>query len=169
MSNSAAKNETLISLVQSAKADIISSVTENYGYPMIVVAKEHVHELCAWLKEEAHFIYLTDVFGTDRFTSKDRFEVIYNIFSLRTQTRVFVKTFCSEEDPTVDTVTDLWSSANWHEREVFDMFGITFNNHPDMRRIYMPEDFEYYPLRKEFPLIGIPGSIELPNTTPDTE
>jgi NADH-quinone oxidoreductase subunit C len=69
----------------------------------------------------------------------------------------------------MDSITDVWQSASWMEREVYDMFGVKFNNHPDFRRIFMPEDYNYYPLRKEFPLLGIPGSIELPNTTPDTE
>ncbi len=169
MSNSAEKSQTIIAEIKKAHGDTISDIGENYGYPMVTIKKEYIHSFCSWLKNEAHFSFLVDVFGTDRFTSEDRFEVIYNIFSLRTQTRIFVKTFCSEEDPTVDSVSDIWTSANWNEREVFDMYGIRFNNHPDLRRIYMPEDFEYYPLRKEFPLIGIPGSIDLPNTTPDID
>jgi len=80
-----------------------------------------------------------------------------------------VKVWLEEEEPTVDSITDVWKAASWHERQVYDMFGVRFNNHPDMRRIYMPEDFDYYPLRKEFPLLGIPGSIDLPSSTPDTE
>jgi len=66
-------------------------------------------------------------------------------------------------------VTGIWPGANWKEREVYDMFGIRFENHPDLRRMYLPEDFQYYPLRKEFPLLGVPGSIPLPNTTPDAD
>ena len=67
-----------------------------------------------------------------------------------------------ENDCNIDSVSSVWRTSNWQERECYDMYGIKFNNHPDMRRIYMPEDFEYYPLRKEFPLMGIPGSLSLP-------
>ncbi|HVN49532.1 MAG TPA: NADH-quinone oxidoreductase subunit C, partial [Bacteroidota bacterium] len=67
-----------------------------------------------------------------------------------------------EENPHVPTVTGVWKTANWHERETYDMFGIIFDGHPDLRRLYMPEEFEYHPLRKDFPLMGIPGSLELP-------
>ena len=107
--------------------------------------------------------------AADRFTSEDRFEVIYNIISLKSQKRLFIKTRCSEENPTLPTSTSIWPAANWHEREAFDMFGIQFEGHPDMRRLFLPEDFDYYPLRKEFPLLGIPGSLPLPSTTPDSK
>lgn len=133
-----------------------------------IIADANV-EICRYLKEEHHFIYLVDVFGTDRFTSQDRFEVIYNLVSLRDQQRLFVKVWLPEENPEIESVTDLWASANWYERQTYDMFGIQFTNHPDFRRIYMPEDFEYFPMRKEFPLLGIPGSIPLPSSTPDTK
>lgn len=126
-------------------------------------------DLCKYLRDEQGFIYLCDIFGIDRYTNEERFEVVYNLVSLRDRTRLFLKIRCEEENPEVDSVYSIWPSANWFEREIYDMFGIRFRNHPDHRRIYMPEDYKYFPLRKEFPLLGIPGSIELPSTTPDPD
>ena len=87
--------------------------------------------------------------------------MIYNLLSLKNRHRLRIKTFTEEENPKVHTVTGIWGTANAHERETYDMFGIVFEGHPDLRRMYMPEEFEYYPLRKDFPLMGIPGSLPL--------
>ncbi len=144
-------------------------VYQSSGDTFVRIKPQANVEVCRYLKEKFHFIYLADVFGTDRFTSEDRFELVYNLVSLRDRERIFVKAWLPEENPEIESVTELWKSANWFERQTYDMYGIRFTNHPDMRRIYMPEDFEYFPMRKEFPLLGIPGSIELPSTTPDTE
>lgn len=150
-------------------SDSFLEVYQSTGDTFILVEAENIVEICQYLKNELHYIYLNDIFGIDRFTSEDRFEVVYNLISLRDRDKLFVKVRLPEENPELDSVTDIWKSASWMEREVYDMFGVKFNNHPDFRRIYMPEDYEYFPMRKEFPLLGIPGSIELPNTTPDTE
>ncbi len=165
-------SDTLQSLVDDLSenySDQLIDVYQSSGDTFIRVQPDAIVEICRFLKDEHHFIYLSDILGADRFTSEERFEVIYNIVSLRDRERVFLKVWIEEKDPTVDSITDVWQSASWHERQVYDMFGVRFNNHPDLRRIYMPEDFDYYPLRKEFPLLGIPGSIELPSSTPDTE
>ncbi|MGM0546860.1 MAG: NADH-quinone oxidoreductase subunit C [Bacteroidota bacterium] len=150
-------------------SDSFIEVYQSTGDTFIRVEADNIVEICKYLKNELHYIYLSDIFGIDRFTSEDRFEVVYNLVSLRDREKLFVKVRLPEENPVMESVTDVWKSASWMEREVYDMFGVKFNNHPDFRRIYMPEDYEYYPMRKEFPLLGIPGSIELPNTTPDTE
>lgn len=165
-------SETLQNTVEKLSENFTDSFVEVYqstGDTFIRVEKDAIVEICKYLKNELHFIYLNDVFGIDRFTSEERFEVVYNLISLRDRERLFVKVRLPEEDPVLESVTGIWKSASWMEREVYDMFGIRFTNHPDFRRIYMPEDYEYYPLRKEFPLLGIPGSIPLPSTTPDTE
>ncbi|MEX0823757.1 MAG: NADH-quinone oxidoreductase subunit C [Balneolaceae bacterium] len=144
-------------------------VYQSTGDTYILIENEAILEVSRHLKEQLGYIYLSDLFGIDRYTSEGRFEVVYNLLSLKHHQRLFLKVRCPEENPEVESVTPIWRAANWNEREVYDMFGIRFKNHPDFRRIFMPEDFEYFPLRKEFPLLGIPGSIELPNTTPDTE
>jgi len=150
-------------------SDKIINVYQLSGDTFVHIEPDANVAVCQYLRDEEHFISLIDVFGSDRFTTEDRFEVIYNLISLRNQQRLFVKAWLPEEEPTIASVTSLWEAANWFEREVYDMFGIWFTNHPDLRRIYMPEDYNYFPLRKEFPLLGIPGSIDLPSTTPDTE
>lgn len=150
-------------------SDKVTGVYQSSGDTFIIINDDALLEIANHLKENLHYVYLSDVFGIDRYTSEERFEVVYNLLSLKHRQRVFVKVRCEEENPEVDSVSDIWPSANWFEREVYDMFGVFFRNHPDLRRIFMPEDFEYYPLRKEFPLLGIPGSIPLPSTTPDTE
>lgn len=165
-------NDTVQGVVDGLSSEFSEDLIEVYqscGHTYIRVEAGNIIEICKFLKNKHHFIYLTDIIGTDRYTSDERFEVIYNMLNLRTQDRIFIKIRVEEEDPKVDTVTSVWKSASWLEREVYDMYGVRFEGHPDHRRIYMPEDFEYFPLRKEFPLLGIPGSIELPNTTPDTE
>jgi len=159
--------QALLQKIRDKLGDDLHEVYEEYQYPLLRINRERLHETCRFMKEELHFIYLNDVLGTDRFTSVDRFEVIYHMISLRDQQRFFLKVFVDEEDPVLPTVTDLWTSANWNEREVYDMFGIRFKGHPDLRRIFLPEDFKYFPLRKEFPLLGVPGSLELPSSTPD--
>ncbi|WP_069130977.1 NADH-quinone oxidoreductase subunit C [Rhodohalobacter halophilus] len=160
--------KTVDALTESFSKKILD-VYQSSGRTFVLVDLNSIIEISTFLKENQHFTYLADVFGIDRYTSDDRFEVVYNLISLKNGDRLFVKVRCEEENPEVDSVTSVWQSAGWNEREVYDMFGIKFNNHPDLRRIFMPEDFEYFPLRKEFPLLGIPGSIDLPNSTPDTE
>ena len=103
-----------------------------------------------------------DITAIDWAKRKNRFTVVYHIFSLKNKFRLCLKADVDEEDCKIDSVTSVWKTANWHERETYDMYGIAFNNHPDLRRMYMPEDFEYHPLRKDFPLMGIPGSLSLP-------
>ena len=155
-------------LTGSFSGDILD-VYQSSGDTFVRVKPGAITRICSNLKEEHRFIYLADIFGTDRFTSEDRFEVVYNMVSLKERIRLFVKAWLPEENPEIASVTGVWKAANWFERQTYDMFGIRFKGHPDMRRIYMPEDFDYFPLRKEFPLLGIPGSIELPSSTPDTE
>jgi len=165
-------NETLQTVVDGLTEEFPEKLIEVYqssGDTFIRVEADAIVEVCKYLKEKQHFVYLIDVFGVDRYTSDERFEVVYILMNLRKQQRLFLKIRVPEEDPVADSITGIWPNANWNEREVYDMFGVRFNNHPDHRRIYLPEDFEYFPLRKEFPLLGIPGSIDLPNTTPDPE
>jgi len=126
--------------------------------------KKFIVKVCEFLKSDSEllFNYCTDITAVDWATRKNRFTVVYNIFSLENSFRLRLKADVDETDCTIDSVTSIWKGANWQERETFDMYGIKFNNHPDLRRMYMPEEFEHHPLRKDFPLMGIPGSLPLP-------
>ena len=126
--------------------------------------KQYITEICTFLKSdnELEFAICSDVTAIDWATRKNRFTVVYNIFSLKHNFRLRLKCDVDESNCSIDSVSSIWRSSNWHERETYYMYGITFNNHPDHRRMYMPEDFEYHPLRKDFPLMGIPGSLPLP-------
>ena len=126
--------------------------------------KKNIVEVCRFLKEdeELQFKLCEDITAIDWAKRTDRYSVVYHIFSLKSNTRLALKVNVDESDCSVDSVTTVWKTANWHERETYDMYGIKFNNHPDLRRMYMPEEFEYYPLKKDFPLLGIPGSLPLP-------
>jgi NADH-quinone oxidoreductase subunit C len=143
--------------------DILES-NEFRGELTVVVPKERIVDVCRFLKEDPQlqFDFLADVCGIDMYTPTKRFGVIYNLYSLKNKIRIRVKTFTEEDDPKVQTMTGVFGTANWHERETYDMFGIIFEGHPDLRRIYMPDEFEHFPLRKDFPLMGIPGSLFLP-------
>jgi NADH-quinone oxidoreductase subunit C len=142
-------------------------LTEYAGEQTVRIARSRIRSACKFLKEELGFNYFADLGGIDRFTEVDRYEVFYNLVSITNGKRLRIVTRIDEDDLTVDSVCDVYRAANWNERECFDMFGIKFNDHPDMRRMFMPEDFEYYPLRKEFPLLGVPGSLPLPPQTPE--
>jgi NADH-quinone oxidoreductase subunit C len=135
---------------------------EIIDYPRIEIPKDKVLEITRLLRDEFHFDQLRDIIGVDRFTKKDRFECIYNLYSVQDNTRIFLRVKLDSKNPEVESLTPVWTSANWMEREAYDMYGINFLHHPDLRRMYMMEEFEYYPLRKDYPLMGLPGAIQLP-------
>lgn len=124
-----------------------------------VLERADLREVAQFCKEELSFDYLLDISSVDHFGTEPRFEVVYELYSLTLSVHLRLKVRVSEDDPTVDTVSDLWPTANWHEREIWDMMGLRFNNHPDLRRILMWEGYPYFPLRKEFPLEGLPSDM----------
>ncbi len=128
----------------------------------VVVRKDDIVRVAEFAKTRLGFDLVIDVLGIDQYRAAARYEVVYNIYALQHKRYLRLKVTVEEEHPVVPTVTGVWPGANWHERETFDMFGIRFEGHPDLRRMYMPEEFEYHPLRKDFPLLGIPDSLPLP-------
>lgn len=123
--------------------------------PTVIIEPENLLEFMKYLRKEAalNFDLITDITAVDYPQRERRFELVYHIFSIKNLVRVRVKTRVRDGEE-VDSVTSVWRGAEWLEREVYDMFGVSFKNHPDLRRILMNEDYKYHPLRKEFPLQG---------------
>jgi len=125
------------------------------GDQTITVQKNVLIELFKFLRDdpELDFKFLMDLTAVDYLNRKDsRFEVVYHFYSLKHNHRLRVKVPLSEDDCTIDSVSSLWKTANWYEREVWDLYGIKFNSHPDMRRILLYEEFKGHPLRKDYPI-----------------
>lgn len=134
-----------------------SEVLQAFGEWTVIVPRAQIVEACSHLKTAPglEFNFLSDICGADRGPEEEpRFEVNYHLFSTTKYHRLRLKVLLNEEDVHVPTVTGIWRTANWHERETFDMFGIVFDNHPDLRRILLPDDWQGHALRKDFPLRG---------------
>ncbi|MDI6802019.1 MAG: NADH-quinone oxidoreductase subunit C [Thermodesulfovibrionales bacterium] len=141
----------------------VRKIKEFRGQVSITVGKERVKDIIRYLHDtpELYLDYLQDLCGVDYLEKKEvRFEVVYHLYSMRHRHMIRMKAEVPEGDCSIDSVTGIWAGANWHERECYDMYGITFKGHPDMRRILLPEDWEGYPLRKDYPLKADLGEME---------
>jgi NADH-quinone oxidoreductase subunit C len=121
--------------------------------PTVMAPKEMLLALMQYLRNEQGFLLCLDVTAVDWFPNRPRFEVVYHLLNPHTMWRVRVKTRVGLGE-TVPSVTGIWPGANWPERETYDLFGIVFDGHPDLRRIYLPDDWEGHPLRKDYPVAG---------------
>ncbi|MGB7207470.1 MAG: NADH-quinone oxidoreductase subunit C [Pyrinomonadaceae bacterium] len=150
--------ETLHAFVEKLKeenAAWVVSATEAFGEVTVIVSRESVVDVCWSLKSKHGFDMLADLCGADRGPEEEpRFEVNYHLFSTTHHQRLRLKVLLSEDEPKVATVTTLWKTADWHERETYDLLGIVFEGHPDLRRILLPSDFDGHALRKDYPLRG---------------
>jgi NADH-quinone oxidoreductase subunit C/D len=134
--------------------EAIGDAREFRGEETIYVSKEYLKNICLWLRDVKGFNFLVDLCGVDRGVGKtDRFEVVYLLRNMDTREQVRLKVRIRDGER-VDTVSDVWPTANWHEREVYDMFGIEFEGHPNLERLYLPDDYEGFPLRKDYPVRG---------------
>jgi len=146
--------------VDSRFPDAITGGHTERGERTLFITPSFIVEVCRFLKGEQRFVRLSSITAVDWTPSEPRFEVVYNLHSLDRNERVRLKCWVSESECEIDSVTGVWRAANWYEREVFDMFGIRFRNHPDLRRILMPVDWEGYPLRKDYPVHGYKYSYQ---------
>ena len=120
----------------------------------LTVTKDSLIEIMTFCKNDLGFDYLVDLTAVDNLGTNPRYEVVYELYSYSDSCHLRIKVGVDESEREVSSVVGLWPTANWHEREAFDMIGVTFSDHPDMRRILMWEGYPYYPLRKDFPLAG---------------
>ena len=146
----------LVSKVKEKFPNLVLETLQQQSDDVIVVKKEGIRNICSTLKTNPEFRFemLMDLSAVDYLFWEEkefRFEVIYNLFSLSKNRRLFVKTRVPESDAVVDSVVSVWPAANWLEREVWDMFGIQFKGHPNLKRILMYEEFKGHPLRKDYP------------------
>ncbi|HUJ19437.1 MAG TPA: NADH-quinone oxidoreductase subunit C [Nitrospirota bacterium] len=147
-------------MIEEKFAGQVLAVTSHAGQVSVLVRKEVIKEICLYLRDDPslkmdHLADLTAVDYSQYPGDKGpRFEVVYNMISTSYLHRIRLKARVPEEDARIDTVSAIWHTANWHERETFDLMGVQFDGHPDLRRILLPEDWEGHPLRKEYPLKG---------------
>jgi NADH-quinone oxidoreductase subunit C len=147
----------LVAALQHENSEWVGEVTEAFGEVTVVVPREKIVDICSYLKTASglEFNFLSDLCGADRGPEEEpRFEVNYHLFSTTRHHRLRLKVLLNDDDTHVPTVTSVWRTANWHERETFDLFGVIFDGHPDLRRILLPDDWQGYSLRKDFPLRG---------------
>jgi NADH-quinone oxidoreductase subunit C len=153
--------------LQSRFRDFVSEPTEFRGEVNLKIAlSERILEVMQFAKNELGFEMLLDITGIDHLGAEPRFEIVYHLSSLASHQYLRLKTFVGEESPELPSVVSLWKGADWHEREVYDMMGIRFKGHPDLRRILMWDSYPHFPLRKEFPLAGLPTADRRANSAP---
>jgi NADH-quinone oxidoreductase subunit C len=150
--------ELLASLGQLLGGKIQEKV-EFRGETTFTILAGDLREVAKFCRDDLSFDYLLDITSVDNFGEEPRFEIVYELYSMTMAIHLRLKLRVSEDDGEVATVSDIWPTANWHEREIYDMMGLRFADHPDLRRILMWEGYPYFPLRKEFPLEGLPSDM----------
>jgi NADH-quinone oxidoreductase subunit C len=144
-------------LIQAKFPEEVVEVVEFRGDTTIVVKPDRIVDICRTLRDDPDlsFRYLSMIAGLDHLPQCPRFGLVYNLYSHKNHDRITLKTMLSSDThPVIDSVTPVWNTANWHEREIFDMMGVRFQGHPDLRRILMPADWVGHPQRKDYPLRG---------------
>ncbi len=131
---------------------VILAENTSFTQPQLTIAPEKIEDVCLFLRDTdlLYFDYMTCLSGMDNGVEKNTMEVIYHLYSIPYNHTLVLKVELERTNPSVSTVSHVWRTADWHEREAYDMFGITFLNHPDLRRILLPADWEGFPLRKDY-------------------
>src|SRR5437016_767622 len=161
--NPKSQGPSALSLAQQLSAKFGELISEPFEFRGEITVKlsdaERIGEVCAFAKATLGFDYLVDISSIDNYGEDPRFTIIYHLYGYGRHCYLRLKTDVSEEKAALPTVTNVWRTADWHEREIYDMMGVRFQGHPDLRRILMWEGYPYFPLRKDFPLAGRPSDV----------
>jgi NADH-quinone oxidoreductase subunit C len=151
--------QDIFNSLENSFADKLQNKTEFRGETTFTIAVDNLIEIVKFCRSQLLFDYLLDITSIDNFGEEPRFEIVYHLYSMPNGVHLRLKLKLSEEVGALDTVSGIWPTANWHEREIYDMMGIKFNGHPDLRRILMWDGYPFFPLRKDFPLAGLPSDM----------
>jgi NADH-quinone oxidoreductase subunit C len=152
-------SQELFDSFEKSLGEKLQAKTEFRGETAYTIQQSDLRDIAKFCRDDLSFDYLLDITTIDNFGEEPRFEIVYHLYSMPHAVHVRLKLTLSEEAGGVDTVSDIWPTANWHEREAYDMMGIKFNGHSDLRRILMWDGYPYFPLRKDFPLAGLPSEM----------
>ena len=157
-----------IETVKAKFADQVLGVGSHAGQAWVDVKRERILDILKTVRDECGYDMLSDVTAVDYLNQgmPERFCVVYSLYSLKDNVRTRVKAWVPEGDPILDSAAALWRSAPWAEREVWDLMGIKFKGHPDLKRIQLPENYEGHPLRKDYPLTGRGERMNFPRYVP---
>jgi NADH-quinone oxidoreductase subunit C len=148
------KEHAVAASVEAFDAEALRGGKYELGELSLEIAAAKIVSVCGFLKYDQQFVRLSSVTAVDWYPSEPRFEVVYHLHSIQRNLRVRLKCRLAGEKPEIESVTGVWRGANWYEREVWDLFGIRFTGHPDLKRIMLPEEWEGHPLRKDYSVLG---------------
>jgi NADH-quinone oxidoreductase subunit C len=151
------REHAVAAAVEAFDAGAVQGGKHDRGELTLEIAPDKIVGVCGFLKYGQKFVRLSAVTAVDRYPAEPRFEVVYHLHSIERHQRLRLKCRLRGQDPEIESATSVWRSADWCERELFDLFGIRFLNHPDLRRIMLPDGWEGHPLRKDYPIMGPRG------------
>ena len=147
-------NLVIVEKLKTKFSSEVIEVVEFRGETTVTVKKDKIVDICAFMRDTGGYNFLCDLCSVDYLGRLPRFMIVYNLYNITTKERIRLKAPVEEQDAQIDTVSVVWGTANWMERECWDLMGINFVGHPDQRRILMPADWEGHPLRKDYPVQG---------------
>src|ERR1700693_3629443 len=148
------RDREVAAAVAAFDAEAVGGGNHNRNELTLEILPAKIGSVCGFLKYDQQFVRLSTVTAVDRYPAEPRFEVVYHLHCIDRNQRLRLKCRLPGADPVIESVTGVWRGANWYEREVFDLFGVRFLNHLDLRRILMPDEWEGHPLRKDYPIMG---------------